>query len=70
MSDHLLPCKKHNCLPTLRTIFLTSEEIVSIKNTRQEYQCHLCQQQFEGHRLQLLIDDWNFKQTAPPKEEE
>lgn len=60
--DGLMPCKRHNVLPTLRTIDMTENIWPTIKKFRQEYYCHLCEQDEKGKQLQVLIDDWNKKQ--------
>lgn len=62
MNNILLPCKKHNCLPKIRTIKLTSDDFTSIRITRQEYYCEECDSEEIKKQYQRLVDDWNLKQ--------
>ena len=64
MKQHLLPCKKHGCLPSLRVIPLCDTFGQSIKLTKQEYFCQRCEQEALDHSFQGLIDAWNKKQTS------
>lgn len=75
MSDHLLPCKKHGCLPRLRVIPLYNTFSQSIKLSKQEYYCTQCEDEALNRSFQRVIDTWNEQQTfhdtstEKPKEE-
>lgn len=62
MDNPVLPCKKHNCLPKIRTVKLTTDDFVSIRVTRQEYFCEECDLEETQKEYQRLVNDWNLKQ--------
>lgn len=61
----ILPCKKHNVQPEIRSVPIKDPECLppyNITDFRQEYYCRKCEDKKRGLNVIDMINDWNKKQ--------